>query len=56
MDFSKFSDSDFEVKRWVNGALAARRDSTGTLDVRGEGIVRLRVEVLPSPRVTPPRW
>lgn len=34
MDFSKFSDADFEVKNWVNGALAAHKDSHATLDVR----------------------
>ena len=33
MDFSKFSDPDFEVKNWVNGALAAHKDSHTALDV-----------------------
>ena len=34
MDFSKFSDSDFEVKAWVNEALKAHKDSKTPLDVR----------------------
>lgn len=36
MDFSRFSDSDFEVKSWVNGALAAHKDAQTTLDVSGK--------------------
>lgn len=36
MDFSKFSDTDFEVKGWVNGALAAHKESQATLDVRDD--------------------
>ena len=34
MDFSKFSDKDFEVKKWVNEALKAQKDSKTPLDVR----------------------
>lgn len=33
MDFSKFSDNEFEVKNWVNGALAVHKDSQTSLDV-----------------------
>lgn len=33
MDFSKFSDNDFEVKKWVNEALKAQKDSKTPLDV-----------------------
>ena len=37
MDFSKFSDADFEVKSWVNGALAAHKDTHTSLDVSKVG-------------------
>lgn len=33
MDFSKFSDSDFEVKEWVNKALSVHKDTQTPLDV-----------------------
>ena len=33
MDLSKFSDSDFEVKEWVNGALRAHKDAQTPVDV-----------------------
>ena len=33
MDFSKFSDGEFEVKEWVNGALGAHGDTQTPLDV-----------------------
>ena len=35
MDFGKFSDVDFGVKEWVNGALAAHKGSQTSLDVSG---------------------
>ena len=34
MDLSKFSDSEFEVKDWVNGALRAHKDTQTPVDVR----------------------
>ena len=34
MDLSKFSDSEFEVKEWVNGALRAHKDAQTPIDVR----------------------
>lgn len=33
MDFSKFSDSDFDAKEWVNGALRAHKDARTPVDV-----------------------
>ena len=33
MDFSKFSDSDFDAKEWVNGALRAHKDARVPIDV-----------------------
>ena len=33
MDLSKFSDSEFEVKEWVNGALHAHKDAQTPVDV-----------------------
>ena len=33
MDLSKFSDSEFEVKDWVNGALRAHKDTQTPVDV-----------------------
>ena len=33
MDFSKFSDSDFGVKEWVNAALRAHKDKQIPVDV-----------------------
>ena len=36
MDLSKFSDSEFEVKDWVNGALRAHKDTQTPVDVRKE--------------------
>lgn len=34
MDLTRFSDPDFDVKEWVNGALRAHKDPTTPLDVR----------------------
>ena len=34
MDLSKFSDSEFDVKQWVNGALRSQKDSKTPVDVR----------------------
>eukprot|EP00118_Oscarella_pearsei_P011258 m.74390 g.74390 ORF g.74390 m.74390 type:complete len:376 (+) comp35882_c0_seq20:737-1864(+) len=39
MDFSKFSNPDFDVKEWVNGALRAPRDSKTSLDVHASTLV-----------------
>ena len=36
MDFSKFSDAEFDVKEWVNGALRAHKDSQTPVDVSAE--------------------
>ena len=36
MDFSKFSDAEFDVKEWVNGALRAHKDSQTPVDVSTE--------------------
>lgn len=33
MDISKFSDPEFEVKEWVNGALRLPKDSKTSVDV-----------------------
>ena len=33
MDFSKFSDPDYEVKEWVNAALRTHKDTQTPLDV-----------------------
>ena len=33
MDISKFSDPDFDVKEWVNGALRLPKDSKTSVDV-----------------------
>ena len=33
MDFSKFSDADFDAKEWVNGALRAHKDARTPIDV-----------------------
>lgn len=33
MDFSKFSDADFDAKEWVNGALRAHKDARIPIDV-----------------------
>ena len=33
MDFSKFSDADFDAKEWVNGALRAHKDAHIPVDV-----------------------
>ena len=38
MDFSKFSDKDFEVKKWVNEALKAQKDSKTPLDVSNKSL------------------
>ena len=37
MDFSKFSDADFDAKEWVNGALRAHKDARIPIDVRRTG-------------------
>ena len=34
MDFSKFSDKDFDAKEWVNGALRSHKDARISIDVR----------------------
>lgn len=36
MDFSKFSDAEFDVKEWVNGALRAHKDTQTPVDVSAE--------------------
>ena len=36
MDFSKFSDAEFDVKEWVNGALRAHKDNQTPVDVSAE--------------------
>lgn len=33
MDFSKFSDADFDAKQWVNSALRAHKDARIPIDV-----------------------
>jgi len=33
MDFSKFSDAEFDAKEWVNGALRAHKESQTPVDV-----------------------
>lgn len=33
MDFSKFTDDNFDCKEWVNAALRAKKDSQTPLDV-----------------------
>ena len=33
MDFSKFSDAEFDAKEWVNGALRAHKDARVPVDV-----------------------
>ena len=33
MDFSKFSDADFDAKEWVNSALRAHKDARVPIDV-----------------------
>ena len=36
MDFSKFSDAEFDEKEWVNGALRAHKDIQTPVDVSAE--------------------
>ena len=50
MDFSKFSDAEFDVKEWVNGALRAHKESQTPVDVSaGVGNPQLRNERLQFP-------
>ena len=44
MDFSKFSDENFDVKEWVNSALRIRDDRT-PVDV-SSGLQRVHVQLL----------
>ena len=34
MDFSKFTDDNFDAKEWVNAALKAKKDDQTSVDVR----------------------
>ena len=44
MDFSKFSDADFDAKEWVNGALRAHKDARIPIDV-SKCIIKAIVDV-----------
>ena len=35
MDFSKFSDPNFDAKEWVNGALRTHKEAQTSVDVSG---------------------
>jgi hypothetical protein len=39
MDFTKFSDPNFDVKEWVNAALRAPKDQNTPLDVHASTLV-----------------
>ncbi|RDD43473.1 Conserved oligomeric Golgi complex subunit 7 [Trichoplax sp. H2] len=39
MDFSRFSDSDFDVKKWVNAALRSNKDPNVALDAHASTLV-----------------
>ena len=57
MDFSKFSDADFDPKEWVNGALRAHKDARIPVDVSGKGFpTAANTNPLAPPRPTPRHW
>ena len=33
MDFSKFSDENFDLKKWINGSFSAQKDTSQNLEV-----------------------
>ncbi|CAI8022791.1 Conserved oligomeric Golgi complex subunit 7 [Geodia barretti] len=39
MDFSKFSDKDFDAKEWVNGALRSHKDARISIDAHASTLV-----------------
>lgn len=44
MDFSKFSDADFDAKEWVNDALRAHKDARTPIDVSGKEAGRIATD------------
>lgn len=45
MDLSRFSDENFEVKDWVNGALNTHKDKQTAVDVCEQSILLLLAEM-----------